>query len=418
MIHDVIGVGFGPSNIALAIAMEESGRPCSTLYLESNTQALWHEGMLLDGADIQNNPLRDLVTPVNPRSRYSFTNYLHESGNLFRYLNLGVQYPLRRDYCRYVKWVADQFSDVRYGERVTRMEVRDEDGAPVWSLQTDDREYLARSVVLGIGRNINIPPGFEQSDNVVHLSRFLPALQGLSPSASIVVIGGSQSAVEILLHLLDKGFENIHSVHRGFSFRLKDTSPFSDEVYFPEFVDYYHALPPAKRALLDAQVRQTNYSSADGDVLHRLYLRMYELEMDGYKPLRILRNHRIAGVQPGRPVVLDLEELYTSSRQRLDADLVVLATGYLDVGRNGKDGLPYLLQDMAPTFRWSSDYLEVGRDYRVMYTEDNSHLPPLYLNGLCESSHGLGDAGSFSLVSLRARDILRSLSENVLENVR
>jgi L-ornithine N5-oxygenase len=64
---------------------------------------------------------------------------------------------------------------------------------------------------------------------------------------------------------------------------------------------------------------------------------------------------------------------------------------------------------MAEFFHWQEDYLTVERDYRVRYAAGHELLPDLYLNGLCESSHGLGDAGSFSLVSIRARDICASI---------
>ncbi len=411
MIHDLIGIGFGPSNIALAIALEERGYAGSSLFLESNSDARWQDGMLLDGSDIQNHPLRDLITPVNPRSRFTFTNYLHETGRLFHYLNLGVQYPLRKDYARYVQWVASHFDAVRYDSRVTHLEPVA--GQPVWCVRADGEEHFGRAVVVGVGRKPNIPPCFHESDNVIHLSRFLTTLRDVPRSASIAVIGASQSAVEILLHLLDNGYQHVSSVHRSFSFRLKDTSPFSDEVYFPEFVDYYHALPAGSRDALDGQVRPTNYSSADEDVLHRLYLRMYELGLDGEEPLQILRNHQVAAVHPGAPVVLELEDVYTGEPTKLTADLVILATGYLDIGRNGRDGVPDLLRDVAPKLRWSADHLDVRRDYGVDAAEDHDPLPPLYLNGLCESSHGLGDAGSFSLVSLRAREILDSIERTL-----
>ena len=37
----------------------------------------------------------------------------------------------------------------------------------------------------------------------------------------------------------------------------------------------------------------------------------------------------------------------------------------------------------------------------------------MVLNGLCESTHGIGDAGSFSLLSLRAEMILKGLREKL-----
>src|SRR3954468_1530517 len=66
--YDLIGVGFGPANIGLAVAIEESGWEGSALFLERRAGPDWQPGMLLDGADIQHHPLRDFVTPRNPLS--------------------------------------------------------------------------------------------------------------------------------------------------------------------------------------------------------------------------------------------------------------------------------------------------------------------------------------------------------------
>ena len=410
--YDVIGVGFGPSNIALAIALEETSYSGRVLFLERNLSSLWQEGMLLDGSDIQNNPMRDLITPVNPRSMYTFVNYLHQTGRFWRYLNLGSHYPLRKDFFGYVAWVASQMPNVKYGIDIRDIRVENGVDGPLWCiLDSEGNQYFARKLVLGTGRKPNVPqiPGLEESGQVVHLTKYLPAVRNLRPGAVVAVLGSSQSAVEIALDLANREVGSIISIHRSYSYRLKDTSPFSDEVYFPEFTDYYHALPPEKRSLLDDQVRPTNYSSADGDVISQLYLRMYEDELDGKKRIFIFRNHAIERVTCNRDVVMDLQDVYTGSREQVHADLLVLATGFLDIGRNGRDGLPALLTNVAPQFNWTGGYLDVERDYRVRYSCESGSMPDLYLNGLCESSHGLGDAGSFSLVSIRARDILASI---------
>lgn len=414
MIYDVVGIGFGPSNIALAIAMEENGFGGSALFLERKEKSQWHPDMLLNGSDIQNNPLRDLITPVNPRSHYTFVNFLHQSGRFFEHLNLGRLHPLRRDYFDYVAWVAAQFDNVQYGVDVVGIEPDSADGRLVWRVRTATNEYLAYHLVLGIGRNLNIPSQFELGSTVAHCTSYLTATQGCPKDTPIAVVGASQSAVEIMLDLLDRGYSDIHAVHRSFSFRLKDTSPFSDEVYFPEFVDYYHRLPPKRRAKLDQQLRATNYSSVDGDVLDALYQRQYELRLAGRNPLAMHRCTEVDSVEV-RPsgVRLSLREINTEEVSRLEVGLVILATGFLDIGRNGQDGLPKLLKAYGRHFSWDDEYLAVGRDYRVMEPGDEPQLPPLYMNGLCESSHGLGDAGSFSLVSIRAKTILESLQGRV-----
>jgi len=70
---DFIGLGFGPANLALAIAAEErasltSQNPAS-VYLDIQREFNWHHGMLLDDSRLQVVFLKDLITMVNPRSR-------------------------------------------------------------------------------------------------------------------------------------------------------------------------------------------------------------------------------------------------------------------------------------------------------------------------------------------------------------
>jgi L-ornithine N5-oxygenase len=417
-LYDLIGIGFGPSNIALAIALEEMKFQGPVLFLERSPRALWHEGMLLEGSDIQNNPLRDLITPVNPRSMYTFVNYLHQTGRFWHFLNLGTHYPLRKDFFEYVSWVASQLANVKYGIDVKEIHIQDDGGEAIWRLEDGKgNTYLTRRLILGTGRKLNIPeiPGLKECDNVVHLTGYLPAVRNLPAGARVAVLGSSQSAVEILLDLTGRPVNSIISVHRSFSYRLKDTSCFSDEVYFPEFTDYYHALPPRKRSLLDQQVRQTNYSCADGDVISGLYLRMYEDELNGRQRVFIFRNSEIEQIDCGQNLVMDLKDVYTGAREQVSADLLVLATGFMDIGRNGRKGLPKLLAEFANYFDWDGEYLGVERDYRVRYLPGCENLPDLYLNGLCESSHGLGDAGSFSLVSIRARDISASVARRLAQ---
>lgn len=411
MIYDVIGIGFGPSNIALAVALEESNSGLSSLFLESGEVNDWQGEMLLGGSDIQHNPLRDFITPVNPASKFGFVNYLHVHNRLFEYLNVGFTYPLRKEFNQYVSWVASHFDNVKYSSEVTSLEMVESENQLVWRIGVGTgAEYFAKRIILGTGRNLNIPKiqGLSPGKNCVHLTKYLSSIKDMPKDSTISVLGASQSAVEILLDLLGRGFKNILAIHRSFSFRLKDTSPFSDRVYFPEFVDYYHQLPPHKRNQLDMQVRPTNYSSADRDVIDQLYRTLYEHSLSNEKPLQIYNNTTINSISANGD--LELEDIYTNEKQNVPSDLLILATGFLDVGRDGRDGLPRLIQTFSECFEWNNDYLSVERDYKVSYTKNNKHLPPIYMNGLCESSHGMGDAGSFSLLSYRARDILQSIS--------
>lgn len=410
-VYDVLGVGFGPSNIALAIALEENGFEGKSIFLEANSGPSWHGGMLISGSDIQNNPLRDLITPINPRSKYTFTNFLHESNRFFDFLNLGLKFPLRRDFADYVHWVAVHFNDVVYGCEVVGVETIDcRNNGRVWCIYTNSGEqYFAKNLVIGTGRKRNIPnvPGLKIGKDAIHLCDYLNQINKYCTDAKIVVVGSSQSAVEIMNDLHSRGYCNITLVHRSYSCRLKDTSPFSDEVYFPEYIDYYHSKSKEVRALLDLQTRQTNYSSTDGDELNKLYLKRYIDKLDGKEIIRIVRNTELKEASNG---CLLCEEIYTKEEVKLGYDLVIFATGFMDVGRSGAAGLPSILNDVAQQLGWDGDYLIVGRNYDVQPASGFESNPVLFMNGLCESSHGLGDAGSFSLVSYRARDIYSKIS--------
>ena len=51
-VYDFIGIGFGPSNISLAIALEENDLLDNALFLEARPSTKWHPEMLLPGTDI------------------------------------------------------------------------------------------------------------------------------------------------------------------------------------------------------------------------------------------------------------------------------------------------------------------------------------------------------------------------------
>ncbi len=87
-VYDVVGVGFGPSNLALAIAIAEQNEraggvgPVTSLFFERQHEFGWHRGMLIDDATMQVSFLKDLVTMRNPTSDFSFLSYLHGADRL------------------------------------------------------------------------------------------------------------------------------------------------------------------------------------------------------------------------------------------------------------------------------------------------------------------------------------------------
>ena len=187
-------------------------------------------------------------------------------------------------------------------------------------------------------------------------------------------------------------------------------------MYFAEFIDYYLNLPPEAKERVDKQLRGTNYSSADEDVINALYVRIHEEKLQGKQRIHILNNIAIeqAQINASGQVELALKEVNQLTHSTLALDALVLATASNDINAKENDELyPPLLAPYHARFRADAHgALVVNRDYSLTALED---LPAVFLNGLCESSHGLGDAGSFSLISLRVEHILASLEEKLAQ---
>ena len=82
--YDVIGIGLGPFNLGLAALMDDIDE-FEALFFEQQKTFDWHPGMLIEGTDMQVPFIADLVTFANPKSRYTFLNYLHETGRLYKF---------------------------------------------------------------------------------------------------------------------------------------------------------------------------------------------------------------------------------------------------------------------------------------------------------------------------------------------
>jgi L-ornithine N5-oxygenase len=420
--YDLVGIGFGPANIGLAVALEESGWKGSTLFLERRSVPDWQPGMLLDGADIQHHPLRDFVTPRNPLSPYGFLYFLKQQGRLFQFLNLNIEFPLRKDYAAYVRWVANRFDRwTCYGHEATDIRLETNGGAdePIVVICLAGGETVrARTLSLACGRTPAVPSMFQPllGEQIVHFTDYLPSLSRWREEGSVrsvAVIGGSQSAIEITLDLARyRPPIQIHNIHRGFGYQLKDTSPFTEEIYFPDFVDaFYHSTGQRQRQLW-RELRRSNYGSADHDVIQQLYTQLYEQRLDGGERIALHTNCEVAAVEegPARGFRLTLRDLYGGTPRMLCVNAIVLATGFRNFGGGGNEELHHpLLRNIAPlaACRPEGD-ISVSRDYRIQAATGDSLLP-IFLNGLCESSHGFGDAGSFSLLSLRAQMIADSI---------
>ncbi|MHC2425490.1 lysine/ornithine N-monooxygenase [Bradyrhizobium elkanii] len=145
--YNVIAIGAGPANLSLA-ALAAPILDISLNVLESSEKVKWHPGLLLAGAVMQTSPLKDLVTPADPTSAYSFLAYLHDKKRLYQAIVRGLASVTRSEFEDYLRWAAAKLANIQFGEHVSAVELRGE----AFNIITNCRKYQTGTIVLGVGR--------------------------------------------------------------------------------------------------------------------------------------------------------------------------------------------------------------------------------------------------------------------------
>jgi len=407
----VLAIGAGPANLALAVAIEESGSDelaADTLLLEQSPDIKWQRNLLMPWARSQVSFLKDLVTLRNPRSRFSFLNFLHEQGRLDEFVNLGTFHPFRWELSDYLQWVATSLERVgiRYGARAARIEpARDADGSIAgWHVfLTDGDTIRCRDLVVGGGRDRHVPEVFRDlpRDRVVHSSQYCTRITQIPKDEPVraVVIGGAQSAAEMFFAL----HENLPSsqvtmVVRSVGPQNYQTSKFVNELFYPSFVDAFYDSAPEVRAQLLDEMRYTNYAGMAPPFLDELYTMLYQQKMLGPQRSSVrVMTEVVAARIDGDEMVLDLRNRISGEVEPLRCDVVLLGTGY-------DSRMPAMVRDLGAHV--GLDDISVSRCYRVDL--GGSARGGLYLQGVNEETHGIADS-LISVLAHRAQDILADL---------
>jgi L-ornithine N5-oxygenase len=416
-VYDVVGVGFGPSNLALAIAISEhnsrSDGPATTaVFLERQAGFGWHRGMLLEDATMQVSFLKDLVTLRDPTSQFSFLCYLQSKGRLIDFINHKNLFPLRVEFHDYLEWAAAQVDDlVHCGHEVTEVSPVVRDGVIEFFDVTartahGPSVYRARNLVVATGLKPHVPEGAALSDRIWHNSELLTRLDQLTATdpRRVVVVGAGQSAAEVtaFLHTRFPAAE-VCAVFARYGYSPADDSSFANRIFDPAAVgEYYEAPAEVKQLILDYH-SNTNYSVVDGEVIEDLYRRMYREKVLGEERLRIFNTSRLADATPTEDGVrATIQSLTTGERTVLDADLLVYATGY-------RPANPLTMLGAAAAYCLSDELgrPRIERDYRIATTPELA--AGIYLQGSTEHTHGISSS-LLSTTAVRAGEILDSIT--------
>ncbi|KAK9760735.1 hypothetical protein K7432_014927 [Basidiobolus ranarum] len=449
--YDILCVGFGPAGLSIAITLAEaegvskngqseklSQENLRVCFVEKQPTFIWHEGMLLDDSKMQISFLKDLASMRDPRSYYTFLNYLHQKDRLLAFSNLGSFYPYRAEYNDYMAWAASHFTDVcRFGEQVIAIEpIVSEDTQEVERLKVTSKRLadgvnivrIAKNVVVAVGGQPRIPDlitsksdqEFEYNHRIIHSSQYAyrvsKTLSDKDAPYSIAVVGGGQSGAEIFYDLTNR-YPNsrVSLILRDTALRPSDDSPFVNEIFDPSFTNTFYNMPTEKRQATLKREKATNYSVVRIELIERIYALLYKQKLPGQSEQHnILHSRRVLTVDPSEDsitlklVSTDDSELNQENGEiEQSFDAVFFATGYQR--RLHKEILrpmeSYLTTD-------ENSQMIIQRDYRVL--TDPKCRAGIYLQGCCENTHGLSDS-LLSVLPVRGVEVVQSLIEHDTE---
>lgn len=397
---DLAGIGIGPFNLSLA-AQLDSVSELNARFFERRPRFDWHPGMMLPDVELQSSFLKDLVTSTNPTSPWSFVAYLVAHKRLFTFLNAQYDAVPRREFARYFEWVAGELPSLAFGADVREI---NHDGH-AFVVSTDKERHRARNIALGVGA-IPFVPAWAASlkgDRCFHCSEATQRLPGIAGDR-IAVIGGGQSGGEIVQHLLSSEPlpKELKWISRRHNFEPINDTPFSNQVFSPEYVDAYRQLSDDRKlTALDTHILTSDGLSLS--TINAIYRRLYTLRHieGGDTDVELLPNRDVIQVdrqQDGFRLII--RNGFDSGIEIVFADVLVLATGY-------KFKLP---DAIAPL----QDRISVDRGGRLVLADDYSaawdgpRQNRVFALNAGRYSHGIADS-QLSLMAWRSAAIVNAL---------
>lgn len=412
---DVLGIGFGPSNMALAVALDElpdHERP-TAVFLETQPTSTWHRHMLFEDASMQVAFAKDLVTFRNPQSRFSFLQYLVDHDRIADFFNRGSMLPLRTEFSAYLQWAAAQLDAyVRYDSTVVGVQPVESDGVVTgFTVDVDTRgvreQYLARDVVLAAGLQPTLPAGAEPGPRVWHTAEFLARVADLPAHGvtELAVVGGGQSAAEAVLHLhAAHPGATIHCIHSGYGYVTSDMTPYANRIFDPAAVDDYFDAPTEHRSELFERHHTTNYSSVNPTTISRIFDLDYADRCAGRQRLVWHKASRLTGLRAHHDGVdLEVTSLLAGGDTTLRVDAVVCGTGYRALDPSALlPGHDHLL------VRDDRGRPLAHRDYSAVLARESRAR--LFLVGQTDHTHGISST-LLSNVAVRAGELLAAIRQ-------
>lgn len=404
-VYDILGIGLGPFNLSLAALLSPIDN-IDKVFLDNKSEFSWHPELMFGDAMMQTSFLKDLVTPVDPKSEFSFLNYLVSNGQFYQFLNTDRKAINRYEFQDYCKWVSQKLeNNIDFNSTVIDVKHDGENFEVIKEGNKGSQSYFAKNICVASGPTRNIPDCAKEfiSDTFFHAKS--KHMKDLNLSGKrVVVIGGGQTGVETFRNTLNGMWgrvDEVKLISGRHNLQPLDEAPFTNEVFSPDFVMNFHSLPQENK---DAYT-QGQLLASDGNTPQYLQEMYNELYLDRFY-LKKLPKYSIAPMRwlkrvekEGSSYSLTIDNLLNGTQENIDADIVILATGFKSVLPSFLDGLSNMIE------RDSLDRIIVNQDYTLRTTIESSKI---YTMNFSRHGHGVADPQT-SLMSWRSAMITNRL---------
>lgn len=398
-IYELIGVGIGVFNLSVAALLDDCGFD-DALFFDAKPQMAWHGGMLLESSELQVHFLKDLVTPVDPTSRYTFLNYLKQRGVLYQFINRKTSSVSRNQYDHYFRWVAGQLPTIRFASRVESIRFDGE----LFHLVVNGEPYRARHIAVATGLQRMVPDCAQPhlGDTVFHVQDYVQRRSHLE-GARIAVVGGGQSGAEVVMDIMESvPHRELGWYGRRVSFSQLEDNCFINDMYVPSFTYVFRDAPMERRRELIDKLAM----SSDGinqSLLDSIYRLAFERSYFADEPRRydFRSGQELVDLQRGADgLTLHLKSWIDGREWSVQADAVVLATGFRSSTR---DTLRDVLGEPG------QGDIRIGSNFEVQWPhQDRNHI---FLQNGSRMCIGLADP-NLSIAAWRAAMIVNRVVGN------
>ena len=242
--YDVVCIGFGTKGLALSTVLADHDSSQKVLVVERDSQFNGDLGFASTESSAGSSFLRDLITLRNPRSEYTFINFLHETNLLVAFTNASQLITSRQLTARYMTWVAEKIQRLGWvafnkeAVNIKPTKVSADGQVSKWTIDLRANgngaasKISCRRLIVATGAQSRLPEPLASpklTSNVLPMSKsaeLIKRVHEANQPLNIAIVGADQESVELFEHLIAApGQHRATMIIAGSALRVEDGTP-------------------------------------------------------------------------------------------------------------------------------------------------------------------------------------------------